>query len=194
MSLGKIIMVMGGARSGKSDWSEKLAMALSDNVVYVATAGIHDEEMADRVKKHRERRPTSWQTIEETHKLSDVLMSVHTGDVVLIDCLTLWISNLMLDELVPRQGATDDEKEEYILKEVKRLVSTARNNKIKLIMVSNEVGLGLVPDNKLGRLYRDIAGKVNQEVAKHADRVFVVMAGIPVDIKSMAVNIMREEI
>ncbi|MBF7083057.1 bifunctional adenosylcobinamide kinase/adenosylcobinamide-phosphate guanylyltransferase [Desulfallas sp. Bu1-1] len=194
MSTGEIILVIGGARSGKSALAEKLAAALGDEVTYVATAGIHDEEMAVRVRRHRERRPEGWKTVEETHNLANVLRSTPAGSVILIDCLTLWVTNLLLDESVPKPGATGEEKEKYILDEVRDILGVARNNKHIVILVSNEVGYGLVPDNQLGRLFRDITGRVNQCIARVADRVFLVTAGIPLEIKSLAFSLTQEGI
>lgn len=183
---GEIVLVIGGARSGKSTLAEKLAARSGRNVVYIATAGVHDDEMAQRVKEHRLRRPAAWRTVEETHILAGVLSSLPPGTVVLIDCITLWMSNLLLDENVPRPGADGAEKENYITTEAREIVKIARNKNLHLIMVSNEVGCGLVPEYALGRLYRDIAGRVNQLLAELADRVFYVVAGLPLELKSLA--------
>lgn len=194
MPSGKIILVTGGARSGKSEVAEQLAAAVSDRVIYLATAGVQDGEMADRVRMHRQRRPTGWITVEETHRLADALNSVPKGSCVLVDCLTLWTTNLLLDESLPRQGATEAEKEKYILNETCCVLDTARFRDLTLILVSNQVGCGIVPNNKLARSFRDIAGRVNKTVAAGADRVYLVTAGIPVELKSIAVKIGRGEI
>jgi adenosylcobinamide kinase/adenosylcobinamide-phosphate guanylyltransferase len=185
---GEVVLVIGGARSGKSEWAEELVKGRGGDVIYVATAGINDAEMAERVKRHRERRPAGWRTIEETHQLAGVLNAVPAGSVVLIDCLTVWMSNLLLDESLPRRGAAGAEKENYILREAGRVMDAARRGELYLVMVSNEVGCGLVPDNALGRLYRDIAGRVNRRLAELADRVYYVVAGIPLDLKALAVK------
>ncbi|SFR01942.1 bifunctional adenosylcobinamide kinase/adenosylcobinamide-phosphate guanylyltransferase [Desulfoscipio geothermicus] len=185
---GEIMLVIGGARSGKSEWAEELVKARGDSVIYVATAGINDAEMAERVRRHRERRPAGWRTVEETHQLAGVLNAAPAGSVVLIDCLTVWMSNLLLDESLPRRGAAGAEKEEYILQEAGRIVDAARRRELYLVMVSNEVGCGLVPDNALGRLYRDIAGRVNRRLAELADRVYYVVAGIPLDLQALAIT------
>ncbi|MCG8399987.1 MAG: bifunctional adenosylcobinamide kinase/adenosylcobinamide-phosphate guanylyltransferase [Firmicutes bacterium] len=192
MPAGRIILVTGGARSGKSEVAEQLAAALARRVVYLATAGVGDGEMAQRVRRHRERRPQSWDTVEETHLLAEKLLAVPAGSCVLVDCLTLWITNLLLDESLPRQDASGDEKEAYILEETQRALKAARDGELVLILVSNQVGSGLVPDNELGRRFRDIAGRVNQQVAAGADRVYLVTAGIPLELKSMAAPIGRE--
>lgn len=194
MPIGEVILVIGGARSGKSHFAEKMAAMLSNDVIYVATARINDEEMYDRVKQHCIRRPSGWKTVEETHQLANILNSLPEGSVVIIDCLTIWMSNLLLDELMPRKRATSGEKEKYILNEARNIVGVARNKKLRLIMVSNEVGYGLVPEYELGRIYRDIAGRVNQQIAKQADKVFLVAAGIPIDLKQLGGNITREVI
>lgn len=184
--LSEIVLVIGGTRSGKSRFAEKLAARSGKNVVYLATAGIHDDEMAQRVKEHRLRRPEAWRTVEETHNLTGVLSTLPPGTVVLIDCITLWMSNLLLDENMPRPGAGGLEKENHITTEAREIVHVARGKNLYLIMVSNEVGCGLVPEYELGRSYRDIAGRVNQLLAELADRVFYIVAGLPLELKSMA--------
>lgn len=194
MAPGKVILVTGGARSGKSEVAEQLAAALSGRVIYLATAGVYDDEMNHRVEKHRERRPKNWVTVEETHWLAQALMAVPCGSCVLVDCLTLWITNLLLDESLPPQGGAEVGKEEYIINEAGRVMETARSRELILILVSNQVGCGVVPDNRLGRLFRDVAGRVNQQVAALADRVYLVTAGIPVELKTLAAKIGREEI
>jgi len=186
--------VTGGARSGKSEIAEQLASAVSERVTYIATAAVYDEEMADRVRRHRERRPPGWRTVEETHRLAEVLAGIPAGSCVLVDCLTIWISNILVEESLSDNELKDLEKEEYILAETERFLVTARQHGLTLVLVSNEVGCGVVPANKLGRLFRDIAGRVNRRVAAEADRVYLVTAGIPVEIKSLAANVEREEI
>ncbi|WP_027363753.1 bifunctional adenosylcobinamide kinase/adenosylcobinamide-phosphate guanylyltransferase [Desulfotruncus alcoholivorax] len=186
MDAGEIVLVIGGARSGKSDVAERYASSLSNQVIYLATAGVQDEEMARRVKLHRERRPENWPTIEEKRHLGNVLAKLPAGSIVLVDCLTIWITNWLLDETA--EDLSDEEKEARILQETSNFIKAAQDNRLRLIMVSNEVGYGLVPGNALGRLFRDIAGKVNQYVAAMADKVFWVVAGIPVEIKSLAMN------
>jgi len=194
LASGKIVLVTGGARSGKSEVAEQLAAAFSGRVIYLATAGVYDDEMVHRVEKHQSRRPAHWVTVEETHWLARALMAVPCGSCVLVDCLTLWITNLLLDDSLPPQGAAEVDQEEYIVNEIVRVMETARSRKLLLILVSNQVGCGVVPDNRLGRLFRDVAGRVNQQVAALADRVYLVTAGIPVELKSVAAKIGREEI
>ncbi len=182
---GKVILITGGARSGKSEVAEELAASFSDAVIYLATAGVYDEEMRDRVQKHRERRPAGWVTVEETHRLAWALKEAPRGSCVLVDCLSLWITNLLLDNAP---------SEEYIIEETVRAIETARDRDLILILVSNQVGCGVVPDNRLGRLFRDVAGRVNRQAADLADRVYLVTAGIPVELKTLAAKIGREEI
>jgi len=191
---GQITLVIGGARSGKSRYAEKLAAAAGEVVVYVATAGVYDDEMAERVKQHRMRRPVGWCTVEETHNLTGVLLSLPQGAVVLIDCLTLWMSNLLLDNNVPRPAADMVEKEKYIIDQTREMVQVARDRELHLLMVGNEVGCGLVPEYELGRVYRDIAGRVNQLLAELSDRVFYVVAGLPLELKSLAAGNASKEI
>jgi len=191
--LSSVILVLGGARSGKSSLAEKLARQMSDHVFYVATAAAHDEEMAERIRQHRARRPATWKTLEETHRLPELLMELPANSVVLIDCLTLWVSNLLLDQTMPRDGAGESEKELYIVAEAGRLLEAARKRGHRVVMVSNEVGNGLVPDKELGRKYRDIIGRVNQLVAGEAQKVYLVIAGIPLDLKVLAANLELEE-
>lgn len=192
--MGEIILVTGGARSGKSEVAERLAAGFSGRVVYLATAGVRDGEMAERVRRHRQRRPAEWSTVEETHRLAETLARVPAGSCLLVDCLTLWITNLLLDPALPRQGAPDNEKEAYIINETRRVLDTARAGELFLLLVSNQVGCGVVPENRLARLFRDIAGRVNRMVAAEADRVYLVTAGIPVELKALEAKIGREEI
>jgi len=181
---GEITLVIGGARSGKSSLAEKLAAAAGEDVVYVATAGVYDDEMAERVKQHRLRRPSEWRTVEETHQLPDVLLALPQGAVVLIDCLTLWMSNLVLD----------DKKEDYIINQARTMVQVARDKQLHLLMVSNEVGCGLVPEYELGRVYRDVAGRVNQLLAELSDRVIYVVAGLPLELKPLSAGNDQKEL
>jgi len=194
LKLGEITLIIGGARSGKSNLAEKLAAEVGEAVVYVATAGVGDEEMAERVKQHRLRRPEGWATVEETHDLPGVLLGLSPGAVALVDCLTLWMSNLLLDDRVPQLAAGAAEKEEYIIDQARALVQAARDRQLHLLLVSNEVGCGLVPEYELGRVYRDIAGRVNQLLAGLADRVIYVVAGLPLELKTPVAASISEEL
>jgi adenosylcobinamide kinase/adenosylcobinamide-phosphate guanylyltransferase len=165
-----VTFVLGGARSGKSRYAESLITALPRPWVYIATAEVRDEEMAARIATHKARREAGWQTIEAPHELPEALHAAPQGAAVLVDCLTLWLSNLMhakfkidtmtarLEQaLAARTGAT--------------------------VLVSNEVGLGIVPDNALARAFRDTQGVLNQRLAACADRVVFMAAGLPLTLK-----------
>ncbi len=174
-----IIFVTGGARSGKSSFAEKLALAFGEPLGYLATAQTVDEEMNERVRLHRERRGSEWHLIEEPIHLAQALKR---GDgkyqAILVDCVTLWLSNLLFTY-------KDDGRdcEELIHEDVHGLKSTLHSMVTPVIMVSNEVGQGIVPDNRLARLFRDIAGITNQLLAAAADEVHVVISGIPLKLK-----------
>lgn len=192
MKKGKFILILGGTRSGKSEFAERTAAGLGGPVTYIATMSAGDPEMARRAAAHRERRPDGWATVEETHQVSRVVGQV--GDrpgVLLVDCLTGWISNLLLDPDLPGPGAGDPEKEEYILSRIEDLAAAAKSSRAHVLVVSNEVGLGLVPPYPLGRLFRDIAGRANRLLAEAADEVYLVVAGLALEIKSLAVNGVR---
>ena len=181
MSRGKLIFITGGARSGKSNFAEKKAMSLGKLVAYLATAQAIDEEMTFRIKKHREKRLNTWETYEEPIKVRELMSCLGLEkEVVLIDCLTLLTSNLFLRE----EGKVEDSKwQEEILLEIKKLAEISYKVPAQVIIVSNEVGMGLVPDNPLGRVYRDILGRANSIIADKADEVFMMISGIPLKIK-----------
>jgi adenosylcobinamide kinase/adenosylcobinamide-phosphate guanylyltransferase len=184
----KLILVLGGARSGKSSFAEKIAADISDDVTYVATAAVLDSEMARRVEMHKNNRPEHWTTKEETVELVSLVNNIKsTSTVILIDCLTIWLSNLLLNS-IPAAGIAWPEKESYILDKVKKLAIVTKDTNGTVIIVSNEVSLGLVPDNRIGRSFRDVAGLANQIIAKHADKVYLLVAGIPLELKSLSMN------
>ena len=164
-------LVLGGARSGKSSYAENLLREHQGSRVYVATAEAKDSEMASRITAHRKRRDKGWRTVEQPIHLVDALEDCCDKNVaVLVDCLTLWISNLM--------GSKKDVGEE-----IDRLVSILPNLEGRLIFVSNEVGLGIVPDNVLARRFRDFSGQLNQFLATAVEEVVLVTAGLPIKIK-----------
>lgn len=168
----KIYFITGGARSGKSSFAEKLADGLSGKHAYVATAQALDPEMAARIEKHRAERGDHWDTFEEPLAIDELLRKLSNRyEVVLLDCLTLWLSNIMAHrngDLTTYQDA---------------LISAVTDFSGSCILVSNEVGLGIVPDNPLARQFRDLAGILNQRVARVADEVYFTAAGIPMRIK-----------
>lgn len=179
---GKLILVLGGSRSGKSEFAEKIAERTGKRMTYIATAAVRDEEMAERVKLHQKRRPNSWVTVEEEKDVLGALSLGGKGDVFLLDCATVWLTNLLLEQQPTETDAALDKKEARILGQVAGLVETVESG-LDLIVVSNEVGLGIVPEHPLGRIFRDLAGKANQVLASKADSVYLVVAGIPLVIK-----------
>lgn len=184
---GKIIMVTGGARSGKSVFAEQYAIAQEKTMAYIATAQIYDEEMETRVALHRARRLDQWQTFEAPYDADlAIAEAAKQAKVILFDCLTLYTSNLLLK---PNTTSQPEEKYQYIMNEIDKLLTSARNSKTTVLFVTNEVGLGIVPDNALARQYRDVAGMVNQKVAAFADEVYLVVSGLAVEIKKMAVDV-----
>jgi len=181
MPRGKLIFITGGARSGKSSFAEKIAAKTSKEVAYIATGQPLDDEMKIRIKKHKDRRPTNWKTYEEPIEVRELVSRLGLEkEVILIDCLTLLVSNLLLRK---ENKVGDPKWEEEILLEIKRLVENSYKVPAQVIIVSNEVGMGLVPDNPLGRVYRDILGRANSIIADKADEVFMMVSGIPLKIK-----------
>ncbi|PKB25401.1 adenosylcobinamide kinase /adenosylcobinamide-phosphate guanylyltransferase [Novosphingobium kunmingense] len=166
------LLVLGGARSGKSRFAQGRAEALTGKLVYLATAQAFDEEMRERIALHRADRGTRWSTVEAPLELAETITACSTSEtVVLVDCLTLWASNLMMAD---RDMAAATEG-------LVRAVLAARG---PIILVANEVGLGIVPDNALARRFRDVAGRINQEMAAAADEVVMMFAGLPLALKS----------
>ena len=183
--MSKIILVTGGARSGKSKFAESLAMKLGDKAAYIATAQIFDEEMEYRVKLHKQRRDSFWTTYEAPFEADQVIMKVaETFDVILFDCVTMYLSNYLCKE------SLKDEKKIYRNAEILigRLIYAAKISNTTVIFVSNEVGAGIVPENKLARIFRDVAGLANQKIAAQAEKVFLTVAGIAVDLKKICEN------
>jgi adenosylcobinamide kinase/adenosylcobinamide-phosphate guanylyltransferase len=180
----KVTLVLGGARSGKSDYAEKLAAQLGQRVLYIATAEAGDEEMAARIAAHRRSRPVDWPTLEAPRELGPALASVSDPpEVLLLDCLTLLVSNaIMALESKPQPAI-----EGMVMAEIEALLAAQTRWQVPLIVVSSEVGLGLVPTYALGRLYRDVLGRANQHLAALADRVLFMVAGLPMVVKDRQV-------
>ena len=177
--MAEIIFITGGARSGKSSFAEKRALEFGESLGYLATAQMLDDEMNERVRRHRERRGEEWHTIEEPIHLSQALTrSDGRHQAILVDCVTLWLSNLLF-----RYEESGGSCEERIQEDVRHLKSTLLGMVTPVILVSNEVGLGVVPDNPLARMFRDIAGITNQLLAAAADEVHVIISGIPLKLK-----------
>ena len=165
----EIILITGGARSGKSQYAERRAVEMGGRRLYVATAEAKDEEMVQRIAEHRQRRGNQWRTIEEPLELTQALLAERgKTDFALVDCLTLWISNLLIQR---------DDK--YASERVEELIETLPELNFHLVFVTNEVGWGIVPDNPLARKFRDLAGWTNQRVAQAANEVILMVAGIP---------------
>lgn len=181
----RCVLFTGGARSGKSMWAERYAARLGRPVVYLATAGIGDAEMGERVALHRARRPAEWGTVEAQRHPARALADIAPGAVVLLDCLTLWTSNVLL--------ANEQTAEQELAAEVAALLDLARERDLVLIVVTNEVGMGIVPEYALGRLYRDVLGRAAQQIARSADEVYLVTAGVPVELKALVPDWARWE-
>jgi len=170
----KVYFITGGARSGKSAFAEKLAVSLKGKRAYIATAQALDAEMAAKIEKHRKDRGTRWDTYEEPLAVEELLAKLSGKyDIVLLDCLTLWLSNIMA-----RADCDGNVQSRF-----EDLVAAVRAFKGTCIVVSNEVGLGIVPDNPLARKFRDSAGTMNQKMAQAADEVYFTASGIPMKIK-----------
>ena len=172
----KFTFVLGGARSGKSDFAQSLAKTAGGNdVLFVATAQALDQEMQVRIARHRASRPSEWKTLLTPRSPARALLAAPAAHVVLLDCVTFWVSNVLLED--------ETRAEASMLRELEELVEWYRKNGAELILVSNEVGMSVVPDNPLGREYRDLLGMVNKKLARAADTVYLVVAGIPMRIK-----------
>jgi len=192
------ILILGGARSGKSRFAQQTAKRLGEKGLFVATGQPLDEEMASRIEEHKRMRPKNWRTLEIDVRVGQKLKErIEDADVVLLDCLTLLVSNILTregrepfsspstgeDEGEGENGEAISEAEKQVMTEVKELIECIDKHRGIFIVVSNEVGLGLVPENKLGRVYRDLLGKANQLLAQHADEVYFMASGIPIKIK-----------
>lgn len=183
-----MILVTGGARSGKSTYAETLARQWGEKVLYIATAVPCDAEMDDRIKRHQLRRPAHWDTFEGYRDLKQVFAGpAQNADVILLDCVTVQLSNLLWDELGEDvEGATPDQLsavEQKLTAEVADFLDAAKQHPVSVIMVTNEIGFGIVPDNKLARIFRDLAGRVNQYLAARADAVYLLVCGLPLQLK-----------
>lgn len=169
------IYISGGARSGKSRYAQSLAEALPGPLLYVATAGIYDQEMVERVRLHQAERGGRWSTLEEPLWLAERLPAASAGQgALLLDCVTLWLTNLLFHH---------GEQPEPVLAEVERFIAMLPQLQAPLLLVSNELGCGIVPDNRLGRLFRDLAGTVNQRLAAVSAEAWLVVSGLPLRLK-----------
>jgi adenosylcobinamide kinase/adenosylcobinamide-phosphate guanylyltransferase len=169
----KIVLITGGARSGKSRYAEERAAKVGPRLLYLATGEAKDEEMAQRIAEHKKRRGSRWITVEEPEKVAAALLK-HRGEIdcAVVDCLTLWISNLLIRQ---------DEK--AVTKKVEELIERLPLLDFQVFLVTNEVGSAIVPDNPLARKFRDLVGWTNQRIAQAADEVVLMVAGLPVIVK-----------
>lgn len=178
----KSTLIIGGARSGKSRFAQKLALKSGGAVLFVATAEAGDEEMKQRIEEHRKARPPTWKTLEATTQVGrQIVQNIDQSQTVIIDCITLLINNIF------QQHEKDTDTaiiEKEVMAEIDELVNSIDRVDATSIIVTNEVGLGLVPADRVSRLYRDLLGKANQVLVQHADEVYMMVAGIPVTIKT----------
>lgn len=186
-----IILCSGGARSGKSEFAEQLALSLKGRKAYVATGQAFDDEMKDRIKKHQLRRGKEWITFEiplHLHKNWEQIKNV--SDVILIDCLTMFTLNHVFAHGDINTQEDSNRIESIILEELRLLLQDINNSNDKtVIFVTNEIGLGIVPENKLARYFRDITGRVNREVASAANKMYLTISGVTIELKSQEVHI-----
>ena len=176
-----LTLILGGARSGKSTHAQQLARERGgDDVLFVATAQALDDEMGARIKAHRAGRPAAWRTLEVPRHVGEAILQAELCAVVLVDCLTLLVSNAVV--ALP-ESASVAEAEKAALAEVEELIAAYRRKTASWIVISNEVGLGLVPPYPVGRAYRDALGRANQRLAAEADEVLFMVAGLPLRIK-----------
>lgn len=189
--MGRLILVTGGARSGKSRFAETLARESGDLVVFLATMEPRDEETAARIVDHQSRRPASWTTLETPLELPSCLARIAPAAIVLLDCIGLWVTNELLAAVPNTETARWSEFERSIgmcVELVRDLVTTQQRRVGPLVAVTNEVGSGIVPLGALSRAYQDALGLVNQELARAADEVHLLVSGIPLRIKPMVVS------
>ncbi len=178
--MSRLILVTGGARSGKSDYARQRAEALPGPRCFIATCPVVDVEMADRIARHRqERAGADWQTVEEQTGIATVLRTHHSSHACLIDCLTLWVNNLLYHTEQSGKVLNDNN----LRQQCELLLQAADEHPGTVICVTNEVGMGIVPDNPAGRLYRDLVGRCNRMVAAAASEVILVSCGIPLRLK-----------
>ena len=186
----ELILITGGARSGKSTYAERLA-SRGERVLFVATAEALDDEMARRIAAHRASRPKRWDTLEEPRRLRDTVRAALCNaeakyDTIVVDCLTMWVSNLLL------LHEESEDKAARILRAVDGLLDVCGSSSARWIFVTNEVGLGIVPSSSLARAYRDALGRVNSLVASHADKVYLMAAGLALELKALGAHHLGE--
>jgi adenosylcobinamide kinase/adenosylcobinamide-phosphate guanylyltransferase len=183
--MGQLIMILGGVRSGKSSFAEALAKQLGDeDVVYLATAESCDEEMSDRIARHQSSRPSSWTTIESRRELARLIPEIASeSEVILLDCLTIWISNILLDA---GDATPFVEIERQMRQEISEFIDEIKRSNLTCLVVAGEVGMGVVPESLLGRQFRDLHGWANQTLVDVATQTYWRVAGRTVNLKSIS--------
>ncbi|QJA09637.1 bifunctional adenosylcobinamide kinase/adenosylcobinamide-phosphate guanylyltransferase [Romboutsia sp. CE17] len=185
--MSKIILVTGGARSGKSSFAESLCKDRNNKTAYIATSIPFDDEMKARVKKHKNSRPSEWKTYEIYKNIYSIIQEISKEhETVILDCVTLLVNNLMFNSDINVDNANQEEinaLELYIKDQVNKLLDEVKATDLYFVMVTNEIGMGVVPGNKLSRIYSDIVGRINQLIASRSDEVHFVVSGIPMKIK-----------
>lgn len=185
--MAKIILVTGGARSGKSTFAEREVASHNEKTAYIATAIAFDDAMKSRIDKHINQRPSEWQTFEKPTQVDQIIDQIALDhQVVLLDCITVLITNTMFQDKLDFDRLTEDEVdavEDKIKADLKALVDKIKNTDLTIYLVTNEVGAGIVPENRLARIFRDFAGRANQYLASEADQVYFVVSGIAMKIK-----------
>lgn len=182
--MAKTILILGGARSGKSRFAQQLATEIAgDDVLFIATAEAGDDEMRRRIAAHQRSRPAAWSLTEKPLDVASAMCDVNRpSKAIVLDCVTLLISNVILAD----ESGTADEIEQRVEREIENLLAACESVSGTVIIISGEVGMGLVPDNPLGRLFRDFHGRANQRIASYCDAVYQMVAGIPLDVKALA--------
>lgn len=187
--MGKIVLMTGGARSGKSTYAEKYLADRYDAVSYIATAIPFDDEMRHRIAKHQAQRPSHWTTYEAYKNLEQLVQEIDLkAEACLLDCLTIMVTNYMMDAVhidwdKPEAHAVHMVQTE-VLAAVEKLLETLKPLNLDMVFVTNELGMGIVPENPMARAFRDIAGRVNQLVASYADEVYLLVCGLPMVLKT----------
>ena len=183
---GGLILLLGGARGGKSGYALKLAQdrerVSGDEVCFIATAEGLDDDMTARISRHRAERPSHWRTIEEPCQIDEALKQAIGARIVVVDCLTMFVSNWLM------RHEDEHECEQFVRRITRNFLEQTRTQHQTIICVTNEVGLGVVPDTRLGRIFRDLLGRVNQEFAAAADEAYLLIAGLPVQLKPTAIR------
>ncbi len=185
--MSNIVLVTGGARSGKSNFAESLCTKQNNKTAYIATSIPFDDEMKNRVKKHQQSRPSDWKTYEIYEDIFSIIEELNLNhNTVIMDCVTLMVNNLMFTYGIDVDNATSEqlnELEEYIKNQTIKLLEEVKKTDLYFVIVSNEIGMGIVPENKLSRIYGDFVGRANQLIAKYSDEVYFVVSGIPMKVK-----------